>query len=174
MFSKKVVYYVREKKGLKTAPKKVVIFNWTKFNYDDFKNINKMEYVFVNLSNILFNFEDLGLLKYTLNDIKKYLQMYSVKDSVLRCSYAENPHKELVVVELGYKGTYGQLNISLSSIPTDFIKPLAKLFVETLFWFYKLPNDVLKKEFRRFEEYLKLRYNIRRFDIEYTRRQESL
>jgi len=168
MFSKKIVYYVKEKNGLKIAPKKVVIFNWIRFNHDNFKNIKKIEYIFLKLSNIFFNFEDFGLLKYAMDDIKKYWKINYIKDSVLTCSYSKQRcDNDFIITKLDYNGQYGKLGVSFNISDINFAKSLSKTFFELLFWFYRMPNDDVKKELKRFEEYLKLMYNIRKFDMEY-------
>ena len=167
-FDDKITYKVRAEDSLKLAPKKPAVFDWIMLK-NNMRSSKKLEKIFILLANIFFNFEDMGFIKYAIEDMELYLQSNTKPLGLIKCAYSENATEKVdfVNVVVTRKAPNSFIELSFNMLRLNFIRKFSKVFIIMLFYFMKVPNNKLEKDLERFEMYMKLRYNIRRFDIDH-------
>jgi len=161
MFDKKVCYKVKKHNSLRIAPKKIELFDWIEIKYKNIKQVDKLEKVFIYLSNIILNLKTTEEFVFLCNDMQKYLNSEMVNNLELSCTEKSAAKKTAAV---GKKACIEEIIFKTGGFKLS--KNIMMIFCSAVVHFYKLPNDTIDKCLKKFGTYLKLRYNIRQFDID--------
>jgi non-homologous end joining protein Ku len=147
MFEKKVYYKLQEKDFIRLAPFKSDLFKWITLSYGSVYNLEKLNSIFDCISNIMFNTNDTFLLSHLIDDMEKYFLSEQYK--------------------LNYKNAVlKDINIHLHFEEKNHIDYLEQYIIleNIITQLYRIPQSHLPKHLKKFEKYIKLRYNIINYD----------
>ena len=166
IFPRKVTYVFREKNTLVISSKNEKIFGWIKMHSRIAeKRRELLENIFMKVANWFFNLDTLGELADVIQYLDTYLQSASLETCKMFDTVIDKKKYRMVSENNVPKLKLGEVSFSFE-IPQNVEDAygLVRVFGKTIFYLSQL-KDKTDHEIEKMEEYVKLRLNIRKFDV---------
>jgi len=176
IFKNRVTFkYSENQNTFKIASSNEAVFDWMEFytNVDSSGFNDDARNVFLRMSNILFNCSGGGEIEEFIDDSKTYIYNHHFKRGVIECRYGVNSNKDdskfyefyLEKVILNEDKIIKMMfRMSKKFMSKGFVTDFIVIYGELFFMFLSLPSSKCNSEMDKYETYMLLKKNIRKFD----------